>query len=56
MQALGLIEDVAAAAQLVAVDEVLRPDPAAAATYAALLPVFASLYDALAPTFRALGD
>ena len=56
MQALGLIEDVAAAAQLVAVEELLRPDPEAAATYAALLPVFAGLYDALTPAFRALGD
>jgi hypothetical protein len=33
---------------------VVRPDPAAAAQYASLLPVFSGLYDALLPTFTAL--
>ena len=54
MQAVGLVESVDVAAELVQVDEVLRPDPAAAAVYAALLPVFSSLFDALTPAFLAL--
>ena len=40
--------------ELVAIEEVVEPDPAAAAVYADLRPTFASLYDALAPAFRAL--
>ena len=54
MQALGLIESVEAAHDLVRIEERLRPDPSAAATYQALLPLFASLYDALRPAFQAL--
>ncbi|MFF5069935.1 gluconokinase [Micromonospora olivasterospora] len=54
MQALGLIPSVDVAADLVRIDETVRPDPAAAATYAALLPLFSELYDALVPTFASL--
>ncbi|MET8277268.1 gluconokinase [Micromonospora sp. NPDC005174] len=54
MQALGLIPSIDVAADLVRIDEVIRPDPAAAATYAALLPLFAELYDALVPTFTSM--
>ncbi|SCG79240.1 gluconokinase [Micromonospora humi] len=54
MQALGLISSVEVAADLVRIDETVHPDPAAAATYAALLPLFSELYDALVPTFASL--
>ncbi|MFG1673098.1 gluconokinase [Micromonospora sp. NPDC049282] len=54
MQALGLIESVEVAADLVRIEETVRPDPASAATYAALLPLFSELYDALVPTFASL--
>ncbi|WP_410809602.1 gluconokinase [Micromonospora sp. 067-2] len=51
MQALGLIPSIDVASDLVRIEETVRPDPAAAATYASLLPLFAELYDALAPAF-----
>ncbi|PWR06236.1 carbohydrate kinase [Micromonospora acroterricola] len=51
MQALGLIPSIDVAADLVRIEETVRPDAAAAATYASLLPLFAELYDALVPTF-----
>jgi gluconokinase len=54
MQALGLIKSVELAAELVTIDDVVRPDPAAAAIYASLLPVFSELYEALLPTFTSL--
>jgi gluconokinase len=54
MEALEIVESIELAAELVDIDEVIEPDPAAAATYADLLPAFAGLYDALAPSFRAL--
>jgi gluconokinase len=54
MEALGLIESIGRAADLIAIDERRRPEPEAAATYAELLPLFDSLYDALGPAFRAL--
>lgn len=54
MQALGLVESVDVATDLVAIEQTVRPDPAAAATYRALQPVFAELYEALVPTFTAL--
>ncbi len=54
MQALGLIASVDVAAELVTIDEVLTPDPSAAATYAALRPVMSELYSALVPTFTTL--
>lgn len=54
MQALGLVDSIDTAADLVAIAETVQPDPEAAAHYAELLPFFASLYDALEPTFRDL--
>jgi gluconokinase len=54
MQALGLVASVDVAADLVRVESTVRPQPAAASTYADLLPIFAGLYDALAPTFASL--
>jgi gluconokinase len=54
MQALGLVESIDVAADLVKIAEVVDPDPAAARVYAELLPTFSALYDALGPTFRAL--
>jgi gluconokinase len=54
MQALGLVEGIDVAADLVRIDDVVEPEPDAAAVYAAALPTFASLYDALEPAFRSL--
>jgi gluconokinase len=54
MQALGLVDSIDTAADLVTIAERVEPDPEAAAHYAELLPFFASLYDALEPTFRDL--
>lgn len=54
MQALGMLDSIDVAAELVRIDEVVRPRAAPAATYRALLPVFSALYDALVPTFVAL--
>jgi gluconokinase len=54
MQALGLVESVDVAADLVRIDDVVEPDPEAAKVYAEALPTFASLYDALEPAFGAL--
>jgi gluconokinase len=54
MQALGIVESVQVAADLVQVESTVRPDPAAASTYASLLPVFSELYGALAPTFTSM--
>ncbi|MEU5722676.1 gluconokinase [Micromonospora sp. NPDC047738] len=54
MQALGLIESIDVAADLVKIQETVHPEPTAAATYATLLPLFSELYDALVPTFSSL--
>lgn len=54
MQALGLIESIDVAADLIGIRERVRPDPSAAAVYARLLPVFGGLYDTLVPTFATL--
>lgn len=54
MQALGLIESVDAAADLVEMEDIVHPEPVAAAAYAALLGPFRELFGALAPTFEAL--
>ncbi|UGS34320.1 gluconokinase [Capillimicrobium parvum] len=54
MEALGLIDSIERAADLVAIDEELQPGAEAAEAYAELQPVFVSLYDALAPAFRRL--
>ena len=55
MQALGMIESIDVAAELVRIEQTVHPDPAASAVYAELWPVFVGLYDALVPTFTALG-
>jgi gluconokinase len=54
LQALGLIESVDVAADLVRVESTVRPDPAAAAVYRSLLPIYSGLYDELVPAFTAL--
>jgi gluconokinase len=54
MQALGMVASIDVAADLVTVESTVRPDAAAAATYAAMQPVFAELYDALVPAFMSL--
>jgi gluconokinase len=54
MQALGLVESLDVAGDLVRIDDVVEPDRAAAEVYADALPTFASLYDALEPAFGAL--
>ena len=56
MEALGLVETIEHAAELVQIGEVVEPDPHDAAVLAELLPTFAGLYDALEPTFRALAS
>jgi gluconokinase len=59
MEALGLVASFDRAAELIGLGEVRSPHPTAAATYAAMQPVFAGLYDALGPAFaqlRALAD
>ncbi|MER7459989.1 gluconokinase [Micromonospora sp. NPDC126480] len=54
MEALGLIESIDVAVDLVEIQQTVRPDPAAAATYASLLPLFSELYEALVPAFTSL--
>jgi gluconokinase len=54
MQALGLVDSIDVAADLVEIEDTVRPQPAASGVYAALRPVFAELYDALVPTYRSL--
>ncbi|WNB87223.1 gluconokinase [Cellulomonas sp. ATA003] len=54
MEALGLIESIDVVADMVEIEQTVRPDPAAAAVYASLLPVFTELYDALVPAFMSL--
>jgi gluconokinase len=56
MEALGLVDTIEVAADLVSIGEVVEPQPEAAATYARLLPVFGDLYDALTPAFLALRE
>ena len=55
MDALGLVDGIDRAAQLVHIEDVVEPDAQAAGVYADLLPTFASLYEALAPAFRRAG-
>jgi gluconokinase len=54
MQALGIVDSVEVAADLVHISETVRPNPADAAVYATLLPIFADLYQALVPTYTSL--
>ena len=51
MDALGLIDGLEQAADVVHIAEVDHPDPRASATYRELLPIFSALYDALVPTY-----
>jgi gluconokinase len=54
MEALGLVDTIDEAADLVRIGEVVEPDERGSAALAELLPIFASLYDALEPAYRAL--
>ncbi len=54
MQALGMISSIDIAADLVQIEQTVHPDPAAAAVYADLRPVFIELYNALIPAFTSL--
>jgi gluconokinase len=54
MQALGMVESIDVAADLVRIEDVVAPRADDAAAYAAALPTFAALCDALEPAFRAL--
>jgi gluconokinase len=54
MEALGMVESIDVAAELVHVRETLHPEPDTAAVYRSLLPLFGSLYDALAPAYGEL--
>lgn len=56
MTALGLVDDLDHAADLVRIADRVEPDEPAAATYAAMRPAFAALHDALTPAFRMLRD
>ncbi|MEX5707799.1 gluconokinase [Parafrankia sp. FMc6] len=56
MYALGMVENLDVAADLVQAGESHHPEPASAATYRVLLPVFDSLHEALVPAFRTLRD
>jgi gluconokinase len=56
MEALGLVDSIDRAADLVRLEEVREPEPQAAAVYAAMRPTFAALYDALGPAFQALRE
>jgi gluconokinase len=54
MTALGMLDNLDRAADLVRVTDVQQPDPAETETYASLLPVFDEVFEALSPTFTAL--
>jgi gluconokinase len=56
MEALGLVDSLERAADLVEVEDVEEPDPASMEVYDRLLPVFDDAYDALAAPFEAIAD
>lgn len=56
LAALGIVDSIEQAGASATVVETVEPDPASAAVYARLRPVFAGLYDALVPTFEALRE
>jgi len=56
MEALGLVDSVDVAADLVAIRDVVEPEPAAAAVLERLRPTFEELSGALEPAFLALGE
>jgi gluconokinase len=55
MQALGIIDSIDIATDMVTITDVVRPDPATAALYRSMQPIFSELYNALVPAFTALG-
>jgi len=54
MQALGIIDSIDVAADLVTITDIVRPDPATAAVYHSMQPLFSELYNALLPAFTSL--
>jgi gluconokinase len=56
MEALGVVESIDLAADLVRIEEVVEPEPAAAAVYERLRPTFEELSEQLRPAFLALRD
>lgn len=56
MEALGLVESVDVASELLEVGSSVEPDPYDVDVYAALRPVFAELYHALEPTYERLRE
>jgi gluconokinase len=54
MEALGLVDSIDRAADLVRIESTLDPDPRTAELYRQLRPVFGDLFDRLTPTFREL--
>lgn len=54
MEALGMIDSIERAADLVQIERTAEPDAEAAALYAEARPLFAQLYDNLTPAFHAL--
>ncbi|HYJ75270.1 MAG TPA: gluconokinase [Kineosporiaceae bacterium] len=54
MEALGLVDSIDRAADLVRIESTLDPDPLRAELYRQLRPVFGDLFDRLTPTFREL--
>jgi gluconokinase len=56
LYALGHVDDLDRAAEVVAIEQTLAPDAAAAELYAAMRPTFKTLSDALAGAFRDLRD
>jgi gluconokinase len=54
MEALGIIDSIDIAADMVTITDVVQPDPATAAVYRSMQPIFSELYNALFPAFTAL--
>ena len=54
MEALGLIESIDVAAEMIPVRERVRPEPATAAVYRQVQPIFDELYGHLVPTYQSL--
>jgi gluconokinase len=54
MEALGLVDTIERAGDLIPVAEVVAPDPDAASVYAAMRPTFDALFEALEPAWRDL--
>ncbi len=54
MLALGRIDSIDVASDLVEIDDIVAPDPASAEVYRSLQPVFSELYGALVPAFTSI--